>query len=141
MKNVKVLYWLFTGLMVALMLFSAVAGLASPQQSTALISGHLGYPQYVVPLVSIAKLFGVAAILIPGFPRLKEWAYAGLVFDLGMAVYSFIAMGDPIADTWFIFFGLILVFGSYIFYHRKMKMASLGTIADPPHVGPEAIAG
>lgn len=141
MKNVKILYWLFTGLMVALMLFSGVSGLASPQQSTALITGHLGYPQYFVPLVSIAKILGVAAILTPGFPRLKEWAYAGFVFDLAVAIYSFVAMGDPIADISFIFFGLILVFGSYIFYHRKMKMASLAAIPDTTQATPEAIAG
>ena len=114
-------YWIFTSLMLMLMLFSGVSGLINPEQSKTLITGHLGYPEYFVSLVSAVKIFGVVAILIPGFPRLKEWAYAGFVFDLGMAIYSFIAVGDPIAGTWFIWFGLILVFGSYIFYHKKKK--------------------
>jgi hypothetical protein len=122
MKKVKVLYWVFTGLMLALMLFSGISGLINPEQSQALIATHLGYPEYFAPLISVAKLFGVIAILIPGFPRLKEWAYAGFVFDLGMAIYSFIAVGDPVSGTLFIFFGLILVFGSYIFYHKKTRM-------------------
>lgn len=121
MKKIKIFYWIFTGLMIALMLFSGITGLTSPVQSRALISEHLGYPGYFVPLVSIAKLFGVAAIAVPGFHRLKEWAYAGFAFDLGIAIYSFIAVKDPISSTLFILFGLILVFGSYIFYHKKMK--------------------
>ena len=130
MKKVKIYYWIFTGLMVALMLFSGIGGLVNPEQSKALITGHLGYPEYFAPLISAAKLFGVIAILVPGFPRLKEWAYAGFVFDLGMAIYSFIAVGDPFSGTLFMFFGLILVFGSYIFHHKKMKMASSNRTSD-----------
>jgi uncharacterized membrane protein YphA (DoxX/SURF4 family) len=124
MKSTNILYWIFTGLMVALMLFSGISALASPVQSQALIHGHLGYPEYFTPLISVAKLVGVVVILVPGFPRLKEWVYAGFVFDLGMAIYSFIAMGDPISSTLFIVFGLVLVFGSYIFYHKRLKLAS-----------------
>ncbi len=137
MKTTKILYWVFTGLMVVLMLFSGISGLAYPEQSKALITGHLGYPEYFVPLISIVKFFGVAAILVPGFPRLKEWAYAGFVFDLGMAIYSSIAVGDPVSNAWFIFFGLILVFGSYVFYHRRLKMASAGSISDTAPVNSE----
>lgn len=128
MKKVSLFYWIFTGLMLALMLFSGIGGLLNPEQSKALISGHLGYPEYFVPVISIAKFFGIVAILIPGFSRLKEWAYAGFTFDLGMAIYSFIAVGDPLTSTWFILFGLILVFGSYIFYHKKMKMTAVNNI-------------
>ncbi len=123
MKKIKTLYWLFTGLMLAYMLFSGISGLVNPEQSKALIVTHLGYPEYFSPLISWVKLLGVVAIAVPGFPRLKEWAYAGFTFDLCMAIYSFIAMGDPVAGTLFIFFGLALVFGSYIFYHRLKKMA------------------
>lgn len=124
MKKIKTLYWVFTGLMLLLMLFSGISGLANPGPSKALITGHLGYPEYFVPLVSIVKIVGAVVILVPGFPRLKEWVYAGFVFDLGMAVYSFIAMGDPLANTWFILFGLVLIFASYFFYHKKLKLES-----------------
>lgn len=122
MKRVKIFYWIFTGLLMAYMLFSGISGLFNPEQSNALISGHLGYPPYFTPVISWVKLFGVVAILVPGFSRLKEWAYAGFTFDLGMAIYSFIAVGDLNAGLSFIFFGLILVFGSYIFYHKKRKL-------------------
>ena len=137
MKKAKIYYLIFTGLMVSLMLFSGIGGLVNPQQSKALISGHLGYPEYFAPLISSAKLFGVIAILAPGFPRLKEWAYAGFVFDLGMAIYSFIAVGDAVSGTSFLFFGLFLVFGSYVFYHKKMKMASANSVTDVATVNPE----
>lgn len=126
MKKVKILYWIFTGLMVALMLFSGISGLMNPEQSNALIVTHLGYPEYFAPVISWVKLFGVVAILLTGFPRLKEWAYAGFTFDLAMAIYSFIAVGDPVFSTWFMFFALILVFGSYIFHHKKKRLASAG---------------
>jgi len=130
MKKIKILYWIFTGLMLALMLFSGISGLANPEQSKALVTDHLGYPEYFAPLISIAKILGVVAILIPGFSRLKEWAYAGFVFDLGMAIYSFIAVGDPVAGTLPIFVGLIFVFGSYMLYHRKMMMASANNASE-----------
>lgn len=129
MKIINVLYWIFTGLMIALMLFSGISGLVNQEQSTALITMHLGYPEYFVPVISLAKIAGVVIILLPGYPRLKEWVYAGFTFDLSMAIYSFIAVGDPVAGTLFIWFGLILVFGSYIFYHSKIKMHPLNPVA------------
>jgi len=55
----------------------------------------LGYPRYVVTLLGVWKLLGVLAILWPGFPRLKEWAYAGIAFDLSGAAVSHLAVGDP----------------------------------------------
>jgi hypothetical protein len=49
---------------------------------------HLGYPHYFIPFIGVAELLDVIAILVPGSPRLKEWAYAGLAFDLIGATYS-----------------------------------------------------
>ena len=138
MKKVKIYYWIFTGLVVALMLFSGISGLVNPEESKALISGHLGYPEYFAPFISAAKLFGIIAILVPGFPRLKEWAYAGFVFDLGMAIYSFIAVGDPVSGTLFLFFGLFLVFGSYFFHHKKMRMTSANAVSGITSASPIA---
>ena len=56
---------------------------------------HLGYPTYLLPFVGTAKILGVAAVLFPGFGRVKEWAYAGLVFDLTGALHSHLSVGDP----------------------------------------------
>jgi uncharacterized membrane protein YphA (DoxX/SURF4 family) len=55
---------------------------------------HLGYPDYFTVLLGVWKLAAVVAVLIPRFPRLKEWAYAGMVFSLTGAVASHLAVGD-----------------------------------------------
>jgi uncharacterized membrane protein YphA (DoxX/SURF4 family) len=54
---------------------------------------RLGYPQYFPVILGIWKLLGAVALIIPGFPRLKEWAYAGVIFDLTGAVASLSASG------------------------------------------------
>ncbi|HEV3252725.1 MAG TPA: DoxX family protein [Puia sp.] len=120
MKAIKITYWIFTILLVVLMLFSAVASLRQNPDGVAMMK-HLEYPYSVLTLLSIAKILGVIAILIPGFPRLKEWAYAGFTFDLVGAIYASLAVGDPVTQSLPIFFGLVFVFGSYIFYHKKMR--------------------
>ena len=65
--------------------------------------------------------FASGTPILPGYPRVKEWAYAGFTFDLVGAIYAGLAAGDPIAQQLPIFVGLVFVFGSYIFYHKKMK--------------------
>lgn len=81
---------------------------------------HLGYPPYLLPFIGVAKILGVIAVLVPGFPRLKEWAYAGLVFDLIGAFYSHLAVGDPVSYWIFPLIALALVFGSYFFYRKTL---------------------
>jgi uncharacterized membrane protein YphA (DoxX/SURF4 family) len=117
MKATKIIYWIFTILLVVLMLFSAIASLRTNPNGIAMMK-QLGYPYNVLTLLSVAKILGVIAILVPGFPRLKEWAYAGFTFDLIGAIFASLTAGFSIGDTAFIFVGLIIVFGSYIFYHR-----------------------
>lgn len=56
---------------------------------------HLGYPEYLLPLLGVWNLLGVAALLLIGFPRLKEWAYAGFAFELSSAAYSHVVTGGP----------------------------------------------
>jgi hypothetical protein len=64
---------------------------------------------------------GVAAVLVPGLPRLREWAYAGLVFDLTGALYSHLSVGDPASIWIFAVFGLVLVTGSYLLQRAERK--------------------
>ncbi|MEC0345833.1 DoxX family protein [Peribacillus frigoritolerans] len=126
MKKTKIIYWIFTGLLVALMALGSIPDIMSVPDAVALFN-HLGYPTYLLPFIGIAKLLGVVAILIPGFPRIKEWAYAGFVFDLTGAMYSSISVGDPVSG-WLIFIiGYILIAGSYIYHHKILKSASSGT--------------
>jgi hypothetical protein len=57
----------------------------------------LGYPLYFMTILGAWKVLGGAVILAPGLPRLKEWAYAGIVFDLTGAALSHAFAGDPAA--------------------------------------------
>jgi hypothetical protein len=60
---------------------------------------HLGYPLYFLSFLAIMKFLGVITVLIPGFPLLKEWAYAGFFFTMLCALYSHIVLGDPFKET------------------------------------------
>ena len=78
----------------------------------------LGYPTYFILFTGVAKVLGIIAILIPGFPRIKEWAYAGLMFDLIGAIYSVTSVNQ---EGWqFILIPLTLGILSYYFYHRRL---------------------
>lgn len=120
MKRVSLSYWILTGLMAAFMLMASIPDVLLIPAAVALFT-HLGYPTYLLPFIGIAKILAVISILVPGFHRLKEWAYAGLVFDLVGALYSHISVGDPPGNWIFPIIGLLLVVGSYVFYRRKMN--------------------
>jgi DoxX-like protein len=117
MKRTKILYWIFTGILAALMIMSGISNLLTiPAAQEGL--KHLGYPIYLSPFLGVAKLLGVVAILYPRYPRLKEWAYAGFVFDLSGAMYSGISVGDPVAVWAPILIGFALIAASYVLYHK-----------------------
>jgi hypothetical protein len=124
MKKIILFYWIFTGLLAALMALSSIPNIMSTPEAVAVFN-QLGYPAYLLPFLGVAKLLGVVAILIPGFPRIKEWAYAGFVYDLTGAMYSSISVGAPFSGWIVFFFGYMLIAGSYVFHHRKLKAASL----------------
>ncbi|WP_375436849.1 DoxX family protein [uncultured Hymenobacter sp.] len=120
MKKLQITYWAFTSLLVALMTASAIPDLVSAPEAVVYFK-HLGYPAYLLPFLGVAKLLGAVAVLVPGFPRVKEWAYAGFFFDLTGALYSHVAAGYPASQWAPITIGLLLVAGSYLSYHRKTQ--------------------
>jgi uncharacterized membrane protein YphA (DoxX/SURF4 family) len=75
----KIIYWASTGLIAAMSLLSAATYLSGSQQAVEGFT-HVGYPQQLRVLLGIAKLLGAITLVIPGWPRLKEWAYAGFTF-------------------------------------------------------------
>ena len=120
MKNTKTLYWIFTAPFAALMVFSSIPDiLLNPEAVT--FMNHLGYPNYFIPFIGVAKLLGVVAILIPGFPKIKEWAYAGLTFDLIGAGFSITATDGFQPGIFFIVAVLVFCAFSYIYYHKKLQ--------------------
>lgn len=123
MKTTKILYWVFTVLFAAFMIFSAIGNIMVNEQSVQFLGDHLKYPVYFIPFIGWAKLLGSIAILVPGFPRIKEWAYAGLFFDLIGAAYSLLATGDPITQVAGMLLPILLGVMSYLFYHKKLKQS------------------
>jgi hypothetical protein len=126
MKKTKILYWTFTGLFAFLMFGSAIPDVFSHPVAVKGMHEDLGYPLYLLPFIGIAKWLGVIAILIPAnYPRIKEWAYAGLFFDLIGATYSIMASGASAANWAFMVLPLGLGVLSYIFYHKKFILSPL----------------
>jgi uncharacterized membrane protein len=122
-KTINILYWVFTILFAALMIFSAYGSILVNEDARKLIHDYLGYPEYIIPFTGWAKLIGAIVILIPGLKTVKEWAYAGLFLDLFAAVYSGIAVAKAV-DPMMLFMLIWFVPGilSYIFWKKKMKV-------------------
>jgi len=118
-KTAKTLYWIVTSLMAAFMLLASVPDILMLPQAVS-IFGHLGYPVFLLPFLGTAKTLGVIAVLVPGFHRLKEWAYAGLIFDVIGALYSHLSVGDSASGWTPAVIGLVLVGGSYLSYRRQL---------------------
>lgn len=104
--------------MAALMTLSAVPDVFRVPGALTVFS-HLGYPPYLLPFLGTAKLLGVAVVLVPGVPRTKEWAFAGLTFDVLGALYSHVAVGDPPRVWMPALVGLTLVGGSYVAHRLR----------------------
>lgn len=125
MKKTKIIFWVVTGLLAAMLGIGAVYDAISAPEAVEHVT-RIGYPAYIVPFLGVAKILGIIAILVPGYPRIKEWAYAGIFYDLLGAFYSHIAFGDG-PDMWAGFIiGFVLIAVSYI-YHHKLQHQTLAT--------------
>ncbi|HTV16308.1 MAG TPA: DoxX family protein [Acidobacteriaceae bacterium] len=89
-----ILYWIATLLIAAEMVTGGTWDLVRTAYVRELMA-HLGYPEYMLTILGAWKILGAIAILAPGFPRLKEWAYAGMIFDLTGAAASHLVCHDP----------------------------------------------
>lgn len=119
MKKNKIIYWSTTGLFAAFMTFSAIPDMLKVPEAIQFIT-HLGYPEYFIPFIGLAKLLGSIAILIPSFKKIKEWAYAGLVFDLIAAVYS-IVMTDGYDPGMLMMIPIFAVVATSYVYNTKVN--------------------
>ena len=122
MKKTNIIYWILTGLFAGFMIFSAIPDILKTAETVDFMT-KLGYPLYFTPFIGWAKVLGAIAILIPGYPRIKEWAYAGLMFDLIGAMYSMMCTYGVTAGLMMLIF-IAFGFASYFFYHKKLKLAA-----------------
>jgi uncharacterized membrane protein YphA (DoxX/SURF4 family) len=93
MKTTVIAYWATTALLVFFML-SGAAGELTHQWGTLETVTILGYPTYLLTIIGFWKVLGSIALLVPRFPRLKEWAYAGIFFNMTGAAASHAFSGD-----------------------------------------------
>ena len=123
MKKINISYWICTGILLPALGIGSVLGIMENPDSVKVITS-LGYPAYLDPFLGVARLLGLAVIIIPKFPRLKEWAYAGLAFDIIGAIYSIIAVGNPLENIVIPAVILLILLGSYMLYHKKLSLAA-----------------
>lgn len=103
-KSHKIIYWIATLWLALGMLSTGMVQLLKVEAEGAVappgVYGikYLGYPVYFLTILGIWKLLGVVAILLPKFPLVKEWAYAGFFFIMSGAIFSHIAMHDPLVE-------------------------------------------
>ena len=118
--------WLVTGLMAALMLLSAIPDIQRMPDALTVFA-RIGYPPYLLLFLGTAKMLGVAAVLVPGVPRLKEWAFAGLAFDVTGALYSHLSIGDPPGAWAPAAIALALIAGSYVAYRARASRTPIAS--------------
>ncbi|MBS0211364.1 MAG: DoxX family protein [Planctomycetes bacterium] len=94
----KIIYWLATGLLSFAYLSGGYFDVAQPDQ-VILAATHLGYPLYFFTILGFWKLLAVFAILMPGLLRLKEWAYAGIFFNLTGAAATHVFVKDGVGEV------------------------------------------
>lgn len=94
-KNNVIVYWIFNGIICGLLSVMAFMELSHDPEVVQSLN-RLGYPIYILYIVGPAKLLGVLVLLVPRFPRLKEWAYAGFAILFIAGFLSHFFMGDGI---------------------------------------------
>lgn len=121
-KRNKIIYWIATIWLALGMTSTGIVQLLKPEGEVDFIL-KLGYPEYFLTLLGITKILGVIAILIPRFPVVKEWAYAGFFFTMVGALYSHIVMGSAAGEVFPPVLLLVLTATSWYFRPPGRKMA------------------
>ncbi|MCE7053492.1 DoxX family protein [Algoriphagus sp. AGSA1] len=116
-KSHKITYWIATVWLSLGMVSTGIVQLIQMEEEVEKM-GILGYPSYFLTIIGIWKLLGVIAILVPKFPLIKEWAYAGFFFLMSGAILSHLAVKDEAVA----YFGpgLLLLLTLFSWYFRPV---------------------
>lgn len=121
-KRDKIIYWVATIWLGLGMVSTGIVQLVQMEDEVKKMNA-LGYPSYFLTIIGIWKILGVIAVLVPKFPVLKEWAYAGFFFIMSGAIFTHFAVADPAVE----YFGptllLILTLVSWYFRPAVLKIA------------------
>lgn len=120
-KRNKIIYWVTTIWLALGMTVTGVVQLLKMEEELANFA-RLGFPVYLLSIVGIWKILGVAAVLAPKFPLLKEWAYAGFFFAMSGAVFAHIAVGDEVQEVFGPALLLLLTVVSWYFRPSDRKI-------------------
>ena len=123
-KTKKIIYWMSTLWLALGMLSTGIVQLIKPEAEVTKLT-HLGYPVYLLTILGIWKILGVVAVLIPKYPLVKEWAYAGFFFAMSGAVISHIVVRDPISEIAPAVLLLVLTVVSWYFRPESRKVVSV----------------
>lgn len=123
-KRNKIIYWIATAWLALGMLSTGIVQLIQMKEEADMMA-HLGYPLYFLTILGVWKILGVIAVLVPKFPLVKEWAYAGFFFTMSGAVVSHIACGDGAIELFGPLLLLLLTVVSWYFRPADRKMISV----------------
>lgn len=137
MKGKVIGYWIATGLTAVLMGPFGVLDLINDPQAAEIMK-HLGYPDYVAPMLGVWKILGTIVILAPGLPRVKEWAYAGMVIDLVGASVSHMRTGDGPGDWVLPLVGVLFIAASSVLRPPSRVLGQIMPGASAPATGTAA---
>jgi uncharacterized membrane protein YphA (DoxX/SURF4 family) len=123
MKNLNIYYWISIGLILFFLLPGSIMNIMKTPEWIQVFN-DLGFPEYLLPFLGVAKLSGCIVLVLPYFKRLKEWAYAGLFFDLVGATYSGLMVGgfEPPMIIMFVAIGAVLA--SYWLWRKKSEQVT-----------------
>ncbi|MES2726962.1 MAG: DoxX family protein [Bacteroidota bacterium] len=122
-KTNKIIYWISTPWLALGMLSTGIVQLIHMKEEVDMMA-HLGYPLYFLTILGIWKLLGTVAVLVPKFPLLKEWAYAGFFFAMSGAIFSHLACGDKAKELFGPVLLLVLTVVSWYFRPADRKITS-----------------
>lgn len=123
-KAKKIVYWIATLWLALGMASTGIVQLFRLQPDAEAMVTRLGYPGYLLTILGVWKILGVIAVLVPRFPLLKEWAYAGFFFAMSGAAVSHIIMGDGFAEIFPPVLLLILTVVSWSLRPASRSLAS-----------------
>jgi len=127
-KAGKIIYWVATLWLALGMVSTGIVQLLKEKSGQGGLDSitHLGYPVYFLTILGVWKMLGVIAVLIPKFPLLKEWAYAGFFFVMSGAILSHIALRDSVSEIFPALLLLILAAASWYFRPADRRIISFG---------------
>ena len=126
-KRNKIIYWIATLWLALGMVSTGAVQLLKAKEGQGGLDTiiHLGYPVYILTILGVWKILGTIAVLVPKFPLVKEWAYAGFFFMMTGAAFSHIASGDSLSTLFPALLLLILTVLSWYFRPADRKMISV----------------